>query len=202
MFNVYQVTVSNVTISFNLRRMGPSAIVRTNLKSPPLPASPPPPLVLPNLFTGNLATSKGGAIELLSGSDRDSKPGAGVVLRNSTFLASRSEVGRGGVLYLGEFANATVQGDGNVFEGNTCGSNGGVFAVAAGALVTVEGGSFTSNSGTVRRTTRTANPRPSPSKPLRVSVLRSVRVSLSHITGCLVLQEGCYGHIPWAQIAL
>lgn len=46
---------------------------------------------------------------------------------------------------VGEFAKATVEGDANVFEGNTCGEDGGVFASTVDTLVTVEGGTFNSN---------------------------------------------------------
>ncbi|CAN0129832.1 unnamed protein product, partial [Laminaria digitata] len=77
------------------------------------------------------------------------EPGAVVILRNSTFRDNRAEVESGGVLFLGEFVDVTVEGDGNVFEGNYCGTDGGVFAVTTNATVTVEGGLFHKNSAKV-----------------------------------------------------
>lgn len=49
-----------------------------------------------------------------------------------------------------EFAIVLVQGDGNVFVENTCGSDGAVFAVTGGAELTIESGKFSSNTAEVR----------------------------------------------------
>lgn len=86
---------------------------------------------------------------LSSGSDWSTNPGPTVILRNSTFRDNTADLEDGGVAYLGDFVNVTVQGDGNVFERNTCGSDGAVFAVTTDALLTIEGGFFSSNNGKV-----------------------------------------------------
>ena len=87
---------------------------------------------------------------LSSGDDFDSNPGATAIIRDSTFQYNRAELNNGGVAYLGDFANVIVEGDDNVFEMNTCETDGAVFAATSNSLVTVEGGSFHNNCAKVR----------------------------------------------------
>lgn len=101
----------------------------------------------------NATTSKGGALTLLSGNDWHASPGATLILQNSTFQSNTAEFNDGGVVYLGPFATVIVGGDGNVFEGNTCGGDGAVVAASADAMLTVEGGLFLNNRATVRHIT-------------------------------------------------
>ena len=89
---------------------------------------------------------QGGALALSSGSSWTDDPGAILILRNSSFQSNTARLDNGGVVNVGEFAQATVEGDGNVFEGNTCGADGGVFASTVDTLITVEGGTFKRNS--------------------------------------------------------
>ena len=46
---------------------------------------------------------------------------------------------------VAEFSRVTVEGDENLFEGNKCGEDGGVFASTVHTLITVEGGTFKGN---------------------------------------------------------
>lgn len=71
-------------------------------------------------------------------------------MRNSSFQTNRAELDTGGVIYVGQFATAIVEGTGNLFELNTCGSNGAVFAATANSSLIVEGGEFNNNSAEVR----------------------------------------------------
>ena len=50
-----------------------------------------------------------------------------------------------GAIYLGEYAVARIEGNGNNFTGNTCGDTGGVLAATTDTNVTVEGGLFYGN---------------------------------------------------------
>ena len=56
-----------------------------------------------------------------------------------------ADLDNGAVVNVGEYARVIVQGDGNVFEGNMCGVDGGVFASTSDSLVVVEGGTFKEN---------------------------------------------------------
>lgn len=66
-------------------------------------------------------------------------------MRNSTFDSNKADLGNAGVVYLGEFSFLLVEGDGNVFEGNTCGVHGAVFGGTTNTNITVEGGVFSDN---------------------------------------------------------
>ena len=66
-------------------------------------------------------------------------------MRNSTFRNNTAKIDSGGVAYVGEFSNATVEGDGNVFEENACGANGGVFASSGGSSLVINAGTFNAN---------------------------------------------------------
>lgn len=106
---------------------------------------PSPPL-LPRC-AGNAAAPvpQGGVLVLSSGDDWVEDPGAVVIMRNSAFESNTAGLDNAGVANVGEFASITVAGDGNLFKGNTCGEDGGVFASTTDTLVTVEGGTFEGN---------------------------------------------------------
>lgn len=81
----------------------------------------------------------------LSSVQSSNDPAAKVVIRNSSFESNAADRGDGGVANIGDFAMAVVEGDGNVFEGNTCYGDGGVFAASANTSITIEGGLFIDN---------------------------------------------------------
>lgn len=89
-------------------------------------------------------TDKGGAISLSSGASI-AAPGGAIILQNSTFLQNTADLDNGGVLTLGEFCNATIEGDDNIFEENECGAGGGVLAATENTWVVVHGGNFSNN---------------------------------------------------------
>lgn len=134
-----------------------------------------------------MATYKGGAITLSAG-DNWTEPGAAAVLRSSTFRGNDATVDKGGVVYLGNFVNVTVQGEGNVFKENTCGTDGAVFAVSADAIITVEDGIFSNNTGKVRALTATKHPRPLYLIPL--FICRLVLDCLGFALVCCVFRRG------------
>lgn len=82
-----------------------------------------------------------------SGKDWDSTPGGVLIIRNSTFADNTADLDNGGVLSLGEFCTAIIQGEDNVFTGNRCGVDGGVVAASVDSKVSVEGGYFSYNEG-------------------------------------------------------
>lgn len=84
-------------------------------------------------------------MSISSGVDWEDEPGATVILRNSTFKSNTADAGNAGVVNLAEFTTLVVAGDGNVFEGNTCGDDGGVFGGTTNTNITVEGGVFRDN---------------------------------------------------------
>lgn len=89
--------------------------------------------------------TQGGVLVLSSGDDRIDNPGARVTLRNSSFRWNMADLDNGAVANVEKFASILVEGDGNVFEGNNCGADGGVFASTTDTLVTIEGGTFQGN---------------------------------------------------------
>lgn len=84
-------------------------------------------------------------ITLSSGTNWEQDPGPTVILRNSTFESNKADLGNAGVVYLGEFSAIFVEGDRNVFEGNSCKVDGGVFGGTTNTSITVEGGVFRNN---------------------------------------------------------
>lgn len=82
---------------------------------------------------------------LSSGDDWTTRPGATVVLRNSTFESNTADLGNAGVVSLDKFTTLVVAGEGNVFEGNVCGEDGAVFAGTTDSHIVVEGGEFKDN---------------------------------------------------------
>lgn len=84
-------------------------------------------------------------LALSSGEDWDTTPGAKVIMRNSTFFNNTANDDNGGVVNLEKFAILMVEGDGNVFEQNACGQDGGVVASTTDTVVTIEGGTFIEN---------------------------------------------------------
>lgn len=102
--------------------------------------------LVPSLFRSDVtANAKGGVIILLKGEDWDETPGPTAILRNSTFKLNTAEFGNAGVVHLDGFSTLVVDGDENVFEGNTCGEDGGVFGGEVNTNITVEGGVFERN---------------------------------------------------------
>ncbi|CAM9130909.1 unnamed protein product [Laminaria digitata] len=67
-------------------------------------------------------------------------------MRNSSFESNRADRDSGGVVSMAEFSKVVVEGDGNVFRGNTCDGDGGVFAASTNSSITIEGGLFIDNS--------------------------------------------------------
>lgn len=84
-------------------------------------------------------------ITLSPGDDWEDNVGATVILRNSAFKLNTAESGSAGVVYLGDYSTLVVAGDENVFEANTCGEDGGVFAGTTNTTIFVEGGVFRNN---------------------------------------------------------
>ncbi|CAN0005479.1 unnamed protein product [Ectocarpus fasciculatus] len=107
-------------------------------------------VVADSLLTDNYCGKKGGVVTLSSGDGfqgdvEAEKPGAVVILRNSTFTNNLADLDNAGVVNLGEYATLLVEGDGNVFAGNECGQNGGVIGATVDTVVVIEGGSFYGN---------------------------------------------------------
>eukprot|EP00904_Undaria_pinnatifida_P010819 jgi/Undpi1/6868/HiC_scaffold_21.g09344.m1 len=96
---------------------------------------------LKNNFSGD----KGGVFHTSSGGHWTHDPGATIIVQESYFHSNTAGVDSGGVGYLGEFGTLTVEGDGNMFERNTCSGHGGVFASTSYTSITVEGGTFQGN---------------------------------------------------------
>lgn len=91
-----------------------------------------------------------GGVLNLSGGDVDAgTPGGSVVLQGSRFTWNRGVLNNAGVATMNKFTNATVLGDENVFEYNTCAQGGAVFGADYDSLVMVEGGRFHGNSADV-----------------------------------------------------
>lgn len=88
---------------------------------------------------------QGGVFHTSSGGHWTHDPGATIIVRESYFHSNTAGVDSGGVGYLGEFGTLTVEGDGNMFERNTCSGHGGVFASTSYTSITVEGGTFQGN---------------------------------------------------------
>lgn len=84
-------------------------------------------------------------LALSDGDDWETAPGAVVILRNSSFINNTANDDNGGVVNVGTFSLLAVEGDGNVFEQNVCGQDGGVVASTTDSLVTFEGGTFKGN---------------------------------------------------------
>lgn len=101
------------------------------------------PLIRSNLNYDN--TSKGGVINLSSGTDWQDDPGAIVIMRTSTFDSNYAEGGNAGVVSLADYTTLFVAGEGNVFRGNECGEDGGAFRGTSNTTITVEGGLFEDN---------------------------------------------------------
>ena len=73
-------------------------------------------------------------------------------LRSSTFRNNTAIADNGGVVNLAENASVSVQGDGNLFEGNKATQDGAVFAATTSTVIDVDGGEFVDNqSDSVRR---------------------------------------------------
>ena len=66
-------------------------------------------------------------------------------MRNSSFEANRADRDSGGVVSMAEFSKVFIEGDGNVFRGNECIGDGGVFAASTNSSITIEGGLFIDN---------------------------------------------------------
>lgn len=94
---------------------------------------------------GNALFWQGGVLVLSSGDDWIDEPGAMVTLRNSSFRWNEADLDNGAVANVEKFALLTVEGDGNVFEKNACGADGGVIASTTDSLVIIQGGTFTRN---------------------------------------------------------
>lgn len=92
------------------------------------------------------AIKQGGVLALSSGNNLIDKPGAAVIMRNSSFEKNTAGLDNGAVANVEKFASILVEGDGNVFEGNKCGEDGGVFASTTNTMVTIEGGTVNGNS--------------------------------------------------------
>lgn len=82
------------------------------------------------------------------------KPGASVILQNSRFTSNRGVLNNAGVVTMNHFTNATVVGDGNVFENNTCAQGGAVFGADTNSSITIEGGTFNANAADVKARSR------------------------------------------------
>lgn len=101
--------------------------------------------ILPVCSRSFLSPNLQGGVLTLSSGDSCNKPGGKVVMRNSSFESNAADRGSGGVMYLGDFATAVVEGDANVFKGNKCFGDGGVFAATTNTSLTIEGGLFIDN---------------------------------------------------------
>lgn len=66
-------------------------------------------------------------------------------MRNSTFTKNAAGRESAGVINIGEYAVARIEGNENSFTGNVCGTTGGVLSATTHANVTVEGGYFEGN---------------------------------------------------------
>lgn len=86
---------------------------------------------------------QGGALVLSNGEAEF--PGAHVIMQNSYFQNNTAGDDNGGVVNVGEFCTLSIEGDGNVFERNSCGQDGGVLATTTDTVVTIEGGTFEDN---------------------------------------------------------
>eukprot|EP00904_Undaria_pinnatifida_P010820 jgi/Undpi1/6869/HiC_scaffold_21.g09345.m1 len=91
----------------------------------------------------NYCGKKGGALVLSNGEAEF--PGAHVIMQNSYFQNNTAGDDNGGVVNVGEFCTLSIEGDGNVFERNSCGQDGGVLATTTDTVVTIEGGTFEDN---------------------------------------------------------
>lgn len=78
-------------------------------------------------------------------SGEEQLPGALVIMRNSYFLNNTAGSDNGGVVNVEKLSNLSIEGDGNVFERNLCGQDGGVLALTSSTVVTIEGGTFKEN---------------------------------------------------------
>ena len=88
----------------------------------------------------------------LSGGDgwtEDDERGGSVILQGSRFTANRGVLNNAGVATMNKFTNATVLGDGNVFEHNICAQGGAVFGADNNSVITVEGGIFHGNAADI-----------------------------------------------------
>lgn len=75
--------------------------------------------------------------------------GGSVVLQGSRFALNRGVLNNAGVATMNKLTSATVLGDGNVFEYNTCAQGGAVFGADYDSSITVEGGRFYGNAADV-----------------------------------------------------
>lgn len=66
-------------------------------------------------------------------------------MRNSNVTGNVADADSAGAIYIGKYAVARIEGNGNNFTGNTCGDTGGVLAATTNTNVTVEGGWFQGN---------------------------------------------------------
>lgn len=66
-------------------------------------------------------------------------------LRSSTFRNNTASSDNGGVANLEKFASLSVQGGGNLFEGNQAFSDGAVFSATTDSTIDVDGGNFVQN---------------------------------------------------------
>lgn len=106
-------------------------------------------------------------------------------LRNSVFRNNTAAGDNGGVANLGEYASVSVQGEGNLFEGNQALLEGGVFSAATTSVINVDGGEFADNESEEVR--REAMPRGRGSADRLDSVLAMCR---QHYRWC----RFCFGH--------
>ena len=117
-----------------------------NLSKPdfPLPFSQKPASILKSAKYPRTPRRQGSAIAISNGKSW-TRPGATVIMRNSTFTGNIADIGSAGTVNVGEFATARFEGDGNTFTGNVCGTDGGVLAATTDTSITVEGGWFEGN---------------------------------------------------------
>lgn len=88
-------------------------------------------------------------LNLSGGDDWKETPGGSIILQYSTFTSNKGVLNNAGVVIMNDFTNATVVGDANVFEYNTCAQGGAVFGADSNSSITVEGGTFASNTADV-----------------------------------------------------